>query len=113
MSSGDILADFGQNIGGNVSARLSGEKGQIIRFQYSEALNPDGSPCLDSLHSALAISTLLLEDGRCDWSPRFAQHGFRYAMISGLRNPAQLVNVQAHRLEAAVPATGQFCTSDP
>lgn len=113
LSNGDVLADFGQNIGGNVSARLSGEKGQIVRFQHSEALNSDGSLYLDSLHSARASSTLLLADGPCDWVPRFAHHGFRYAMISGLRSPAQLVELQAHKLEAAVPATGQLRTSNP
>jgi alpha-L-rhamnosidase len=112
-ANGDLVADFGQNIGGNVAALISGERGRIVRFQHSEALNADGSPYMDSLHSARASSTVLLDGRLCDWQPRFAHHGFRYVTISGLSDPTQLSDLRAHRLEATVPSTGHLRTSDP
>ena len=83
-SSGELIADFGQNITGVVSFRLSGKAGQAIVFRHAEALE-HGELYVRNLRSAKQELRYICREGEQEYSPRFTYMGFRYVGIRGVR----------------------------
>lgn len=81
--SGELIADFGQNMAGVVSFTVNGKAGQQIVIRHAEAME-NGELHVRNLRSAKQTLTYVCCDGRQSWSPRFTYMGFRYIGISGI-----------------------------
>ncbi|MFY9925088.1 MAG: glycoside hydrolase family 78 protein [Opitutaceae bacterium] len=112
-----FIYDFGQNLVGNVTLRVTAPAGTTFTVRYAEMLDSSGELYLDNLRTARATDhyTCRGDPSGESWTPRFTYHGFRYAEVSGLAHgakpePGALV---AHVLHSALPRTGEFSCSDP
>ena len=54
-------------------------------------------------------------NGSCEetFEPRFVYHGFRYAVIEGLRRPLEAADIRACFVRTAFPESGTFACSSP
>ena len=82
--SGELIADFGQNIAGVVSFRVKGKAGQEIVFRHAETLER-GELYVQNLRSAKQELRYICREGGQTYSPRFTYMGFRYVGIRGVR----------------------------
>jgi alpha-L-rhamnosidase len=108
---GVYVADFGQNIAG--VPRLSGEaeKGDEIRIRYSEILSPDGNVNMLNLRAAQQSDRYIAAGGAFSYEPRFTYHGFRYAEITGLKEPPSPGQIEALVVRNDVQVRGSFTCS--
>ncbi len=88
---GRCIIDFGQNMAGWVKMNVrNGASGDTIRIRYAELLQKDGEHLyVENLRDAQSTDTYICngnENGTA-WSSRFSYHGFRYAEVSGYKNP--------------------------
>ena len=81
--SGELICDFGQNIAGVVSVKLTGTAGQEIVFRHAEALE-NGELYVQNLRSAKQTVTYICRDGEQEYSPRLTYMGFRYVGITDI-----------------------------
>lgn len=109
---GDQVIDFGQNIAGFVSCRLTGKAGDTIKISHAEILNRDGNFYTGNLREASAKDIYVLSGkSRELLEPHFTYHGFRYIKIEGISNP-KLEDFTAVALYSALDQTGSFSCSD-
>jgi alpha-L-rhamnosidase len=113
--------DFGQNASGIIKIRISGKRGQEVRFTPGELLDDDslvtqqatGDPC---------YFTYILKGGDNEiWMPRFTYYGFRYvntagAVPAGYKNPGHLPvisDIELMHIRNSSPSAGTFrCSSE-
>jgi alpha-L-rhamnosidase len=130
---GEFVFDMGQNIAGVVRLKVQGARGTHVKIRYGEDVYSDGSlnvmtsvagqqkKVWDADWSAPGQppvawqedSYILKGEGEEVWSPRFTFHGFRYVEITGFPGRPGLDNVEALRINADLPRTGQFDCSSP
>lgn len=86
--SGKLLADFGQNIAGYVSFRVSGKAGDKMVLTMGELIGKDGELTLKNIQCAtkrratpLQRIEYTLKDGVNEYKTKFAVFGFQYAQI--------------------------------
>lgn len=84
--------DFGQNVSGYIRMTVKQNSGDVITIRYAEALNDDYSRELNDMETFYPDSEFMTDRFICSgkkitWSPKFTYHGFRYAIIEGLKNP--------------------------
>ena len=85
VAPGTVVLDMGQNMAGNVRLHLQGRRGTVVRLQFAERLQPDGSVYTENLRNADATDEYTLRGGGAEeWQPAFTFHGFRYVQLSGL-----------------------------
>lgn len=115
LPGGRLMVDFGQNLTGWV--KLVGvdiPSGKEVRLDFAEKLTKDG-PELDksNLRESLARDIYIGKGGARTWAPRFAYHGFRYVIVSGL-DPSVLKeeNLVAEYISDDLRKTGSFKTDD-
>ncbi len=110
-ATGVYVVDFGQNIAG--VPRLSGEaeKGDEIRIRYSEILSPDGNLNMLNLRAAQQSDRYIAAGGAFSYEPRFTYHGFRYAEITGLKEPPSPGRIEALVVRNDVRVRGSFACS--
>jgi alpha-L-rhamnosidase len=112
-----FIYDFGQNLVGNVTLRVTAPAGTTLKLRYAEMLGADGELYVDNLRTARATDfyTCKGDPAGESWTPRFTFHGFRYAEISGL--PRELAptaaTLVAHVLHTELPPSGDFSCSEP
>ena len=106
--------DFKQNMAGWIAFTPNGNPGDTIRVKYAERLNPDGTLYRENLRDALTEDIYICgqqdvssKQGRGEWHPIFATHGWRYAQVTG---PA--TNVKAYTVSDEMRHTGTFECSD-
>jgi alpha-L-rhamnosidase len=116
-----FLFDFGQNLVGNVTLRITAPAGTTLKLRYGEMLDAGGGLYTENLRTARATDfyTCRGDPAGETWTPRFTFHGFRYAELSG---PAQgdkpvftvgVDSLVAHVWHSTLPRTGEFTCSDP
>ena len=108
-SSGELIADFGQNIAGVVSFRLSGKAGQEIVFRHAEALE-HGELYVQNLRSAKQELRYICREGEQEYSPRFTYMGFRYVGVRGVRK--EDIELKAIALYSDLETVGSFRCSN-
>ncbi|MEE1492477.1 MAG: family 78 glycoside hydrolase catalytic domain, partial [Massilioclostridium sp.] len=93
-----LILDLGQNMVGVAHLKATGNQGTTITMRHAEMLNdgrkndkvetggsdgPKGTIYTKSLKGALVTDTYTFgSSGRCDWTPPFTFHGFRYLEIT-------------------------------
>ncbi len=113
LPDGTRLFDLGQNISGRVRLRVKAAAGRGLILRHAEILNPDGTPYYDNLREARATDFYTCKgSGEEGWEPRFTFHGFRYAVVSGLKQEDQfsLVGIVIH---TEMEERGSFASSHP
>lgn len=111
---GNWLLDFGQNLSGRLSIRVSGRRGQQIVLRHAEVLQ-EGKLYRRTLRGAASEDRYIIgEDSVTEsWEPRFTIHGFRYAEVEGW--PGENLDpedITARVYYSAMPETGHFSCSD-
>jgi alpha-L-rhamnosidase len=111
-SPGVYIFDFGQNHSGWTRLRIRGLSGTIITIRHGEALNPVGSLYVPNVRNAWQIDHYVLRgSGEETFEPHFTIHGYRYAEVSGLRDPPGPDTVVARVVRSSSPEVSQFSTS--
>lgn len=109
----EYVVDMGRTMAGWARLTVAAPAGTIVRLQYGEKLNDDGSvrgenqhvPGRHQLDEYICAGT-----GKEVWEPRFSYKGFRYVQVSGL---SQKPKLQGRVVHSAVPDTGTFRCSEP
>ena len=112
LDSGQYIIDFGQNMAGWVRMNVRGNAGDTIRLKFAERLNADGTLYLKNFRDALSEDIYVCngsENGR-PWRPTFVTHGFRYAMVSGMKSP-KAEDFTAEVVYDDMATTGSITTS--
>ncbi len=113
LPGGRRLVDFGQNVVGAVTLKLSGPAGTHVVLRHAEVLDADGELYLEALRGADAVDEIYLAGtGGETFVPRFTQHGFRYVEVSGLPGPLAAGDITARVVQAAMEQIGEFSCSD-
>jgi alpha-L-rhamnosidase len=107
--SGELICDFGQNIAGVVSVRLSGKAGQEIVFRHAEALE-NGELYVQNLRSAKQELRYTCREGEQAYSPRFTYMGFRYVGIRGIAK--EDLDLKAVAIYSDLETVGSFHCSN-
>lgn len=114
MHGDTAIIDLGQNIAGWLKLKINGAaEGDSIKICFAETLTKDGRLYRENLRHALSTDCYIAngkENGRW-WTPTFVYHGFRYAQITGLKNPKKedfIGEVVSDEMEK----TGFFASSD-
>ncbi len=119
---GEQVIDFGQNLVGWVTVRISGDRGDSLRISHAEVLDKEGNFYTDNLRAAKAEDTFILNGnvpgtfstGSTEvFQPHFTFHGFRYIRIEGWNHPIDTSCFTAIALYSDMPKTGSFTCSDP
>ena len=109
------IVDVGQNIAGWLKVRMRGQQGDTIRIVYAEKLNADGTLYLDNFRNARSADVYVCngEEGTAGrwWRPSFVYHGFKYALITGLKNAAA-ADFEAELVADEMQTIGHFECSD-
>lgn len=111
------ILDFGANVAGWPTLRLSGKAGSTVTLIPSELLNPDGSLNVRSTGASearkIAYRYTLSGEGEETWHPKFTYHGFRYLRVDGLSAPPARNTVTVQVLYASNPEASAFESSSP
>ena len=111
---GETVADFGQNLTGNVSLRVHGRAGEKVELQCFEVLDRDGNVYTDNLRTARCrVSYILSGDGEETWNPWFSFQGFRYVQILSWPGNFEPEQLRARVIHFDMPVTGKFQCSSP
>ncbi len=111
--SGKTLVDFGQNLVGWLSIKVSGPAGHTITLRHAEVLENDELG-IRPLRFAEATDRYTLKGSGVEtWEPRFTFHGFRYVEVSDWPGVFDLSALQAVVLHSDMQPTGWFVCSDP
>lgn len=111
---GGYLLDFGVNMTGWVRLRLPEmERGDTLRIDYAEKLGSGGLLDKSNLREAYARD-IYISDSVCggEWSPRFVYHGFRYAVVKGLKKMPAADDCMGEWIYDKVSTIGSFTTDD-
>jgi alpha-L-rhamnosidase len=112
--------DFGQNASGIIKIKVSGEKGQKIRFTPGELIDEDSLVTQQATGGPYYLTYTLKGKNEEIWMPRFTYYGFRYvqmngAIPSGYLNPLNLPvieNIQLLHTRNSSPQVGSFKCSN-
>ena len=116
---GERILDFGQNFTGYVHFVLRNtEKGQRVTLTHGEDLK-DGKFSLENIRDTQfpmshfqEITYICEGKEREEYTPRFAVFGFRYAKITGYREPIQKGDFTGIALYSDMERVGEFSCSD-
>ncbi len=110
--------DFGKNISGYISMKLSGKAGETAVFRYAEKLKGeeiDPSNLDWYVVGNVEFSTdkyTFKGEGVEEWKPEFVYHGFRYVEVSGIENEPPMDALTAIFAHTDMPRKGDFTCSD-
>ncbi|MEV4280119.1 alpha-L-rhamnosidase [Actinoplanes xinjiangensis] len=107
---GRTLVDFGQNLVGWIRFTATGPAGSEVRIRHAEVLE-HGELGARPLRDAQATDRFILSGGEDFFEPTMTFHGFRYAEITGLPEPA-FETVEAVVVHSDLRRTGTFACSD-
>lgn len=114
MHGDTAIIDLGQNIAGWLKMRVSNAtSGDSIKIRFAETLTKDGRLYRENLRNALTTDCYVAdgtEKGKW-WNPTFVYHGFRYAEITGLKNPKK-EDFIGEVVSDEMQQTGRFVTND-
>jgi alpha-L-rhamnosidase len=111
---GEQVIDFGQNLVGWVTIKVSGKAGDKITTSHAEVLDKAGNFYIDNLRAAKAQNIYLLSGkGEETFEPHFTWQGFRYLKIEGYPGELKPENFTAVALYSSMKPTGSFTSSHP
>ena len=115
-SSGNLVADFGQNLVGYVHMTLRNTRpGQLVYLKHGEALDLAGkfstANCDGGLTEFQEITYLCKGADVEEYTPHFAVFGFRYALVEGIA--PENADLEAIAVYSDMEETGDFRCSDP
>jgi len=110
---GVYVFDFGQNMAGFCTLRVSGPRGTKIQLKHSEMLYENGN-IIDMYNNAPQLDTYILsgDSGIETYTPRFTWHGFQYVEVRGYPGVPNENTLEAHFTHSALPEQSQIFTSD-
>jgi alpha-L-rhamnosidase len=106
------IVDFGQNLTGWIRLRADGPAGTTIRVRHAEVLDADGGLYTANLRTARQTDEYVLDGGPAVLEPRFTQHGFRYAEITGYPGDLDPADVIARVVHSDIEVSGTFESSE-
>ena len=107
------VIDFGQNLVGFVTVKISGKQGDKITLEHAEILDKAGNFYTQNLRGAKAKDTYILKgEGIETFQPHFTFHGFRYLKIEGIKEEINPENFTAIALYSDLKPTGTFTSSN-
>jgi len=110
---GDQVIDFGQNLVGLVSMKVSGKAGDKVILSHAEVLDKEGNFYTENLRAAKAQDTYILKGGGEEvYEPHFTWHGFRYLRVEGYPGEIKPESFKAIVLYSDMELTGTFSTSN-
>ena len=122
------IVDMGVNFTGTYRIRLSGSRGDTIRFRFGERIYEDGrlNPMTTVIGQikrkgiggpgapdvAWQTDSYIFGDKEEDWfSPPFTYHVYRYMEISGLREKPQIQDITGLFMHSDIPRENSFASS--
>ena len=106
---GELVVDFGQNMVGWISIRVSGSAGDSVKLYHAEVLDKQGNFYTDNLRKAKQEDIYILKGGGVErFEPHFSWQGFRYVRVVGFPGQLKTENLEATALYSDMPMTGQF-----
>ena len=109
---GNTVYDFGQNMVGAVSARVTAKSGTRLTFRYGEMLRADGTVYTENLRRAEATDVYISAGGEKEkFRPLFTFHGFRYMEVA-TDGEAKIEDVTGEVMYTDLKKTGEFTCSD-
>lgn len=110
---GERVIDFGQNLTGYVSFRISAKPGDRIVYTHAEILDKDGNFYTDNLRTAQNRITYLCAGGEETYKPHHTFQGFRYIRIDEWPDEPEPGAFRAIAVHSQMNRTGWFECSSP
>ena len=115
-SEGRIVYDFGKNISGYVRLTTNQTAGDEIKIEYAEQMQDSGDRELNDMQKyyhdrEFHVDRFICCGRKFTWSPRFSYYGFRYIILSGIRDVNQ-VQVKAVFVHQDVAVRSSFSCSN-
>ncbi|MBQ2988829.1 MAG: family 78 glycoside hydrolase catalytic domain [Clostridia bacterium] len=113
------LADFGVTVSGYMEITLRAQRGDEILFRYTEDVdeqlrpkyNQMDRPCFYN-ESPFHLNKMIASGGTDTFKPLFCYHGFRYVLIEGLRDEAQILDIKAYFTHQDVERRSEFSSGN-
>ena len=110
---GRRVVDFGRNFSGWVRFSSRGAAGESLTIRHAELLNDDWTLNTGPNQGAAAVDVYRFAgEARETHEPRFTQHGFRYAEISGPEAAVRAAQVEGCFVHSDVEGVGNFRCSN-
>lgn len=110
----ECVIDFGQNLTGWVSFRVSGNRGDTVVIRHAEILDAEGNFYTENLRSAKqTIRYILKGDGEETFHPHFSFQGFRYICLDSYPGTIKLEHFTAQVVHSSFEEIGSFSCSNP
>jgi alpha-L-rhamnosidase len=111
--SGDLIADFGQNLVGWVNIKVKGPQGDSVKVYHAEILDKSGNFYTENLRKAKQEDIYILSGkGEESFEPHFSWQGFRYVRVEGFPGTLTPADLEATAIYSDMPLTGTFQCSD-
>jgi len=117
-SSNGWIFDFGVNIAGYVSFKMTASAGTTISLRYAEKLNgleidQSNINCFISGNMPFSMDKYTFKgSGEEEWKPEFIYHGFQYVEVTGIENEIPMSALNAYFVHTDLPQKGEFSCSD-
>ncbi len=112
-SNGEVIIDAGQNLAGYLSFQVEASDGDVIRLEYTEALDRNGCFCRNIMGANKdQTDVYIAKAGKQSYCPSFTYHGFRYARLSGWPGALDVKDFKVHVVATDMENTGIFVTSN-
>lgn len=114
---GKTVLDFGQNISGIVSFRVSGKAGDTVKMIHGETLDEKGNFTVSNLGDGKVMKlgqemVYVLKDGEQSYEPLFLICGFRYVLLESWPGAVKAEDFKAKAVYSDLHFTGSFECSD-
>ena len=114
---GETVIDFGQNMTGYPTFRLSARAGDRVELSFAEVLDRDGNFYTDNYRSAQIKITYICREGEQSYKPHLSFQGFRYLRVDAYPLPLNSLEDVAGFgtivVYSDIRRTGHFECSDP
>lgn len=111
---GETVLDFGQNVVGWVSFKLSGKAGSFIKLEHGEVLDKAGNFYDANLRKAKQhVKYIFKGNGVESYEPHFTYQGFRYVKLTGNTAHIDPAAFKAIAVYSDMDPTGTFTSSNP
>lgn len=103
------MVDFGQNCTQRIRLHLHGlASGESVILRHAEVLEPEGTLATKILRRGQQRDVYTSNGADAWWEPRFAMHGFRYAVIQGFRGQLTADDIDCHVYHTDMERAGWF-----
>jgi len=114
QNDGTALVDSGRNDTGFLRLKVDQERGRKVVVRYGEILDPNGKLYRENLRDARCTDSFVCAgDGPEELAPAFSYRGWRYAEVSGIRAPRDLLSAESVTVSTDMTRAGWFSCSEP